>query len=170
MRVLGLVARIDRGRPQLELRNEGLEPVTVTKVALQRISKREVASALMARGGIDYGKGPFLMFPSNLTIPADESWQSGQNGRGFSSNPEADSASEWLEQAQRFIVASTEEVVIRIHVDLDPPQQERDQVAPSFFVVRRHDGQITDFFALQGSLQGQPSMLDALLENRRHGT
>jgi hypothetical protein len=154
MRALSLLGRIDSGRPQLELRNEGPEPVRVTNVALQRIGGRDVVSILLARGGNDYGRGSLLMFPSKLTISPGDSWRP---------------ASESLERALRATVASTEEVVIRIHLDLDPPERECDHVAPSFFVVGAQNGEFVEFSSLQGSLQGQPSMLDALLEDRRHG-
>jgi hypothetical protein len=71
---------------------------------------------------------------------------------------------------QSLLSSTDQEAVIRIRIDLDPPQAEQDQPAPSFYVIRAENGRITEFFPLQGSLQGQPSLLDALLDSRQHGS
>lgn len=181
MRILGVIARVDGGSPRLEFRNEGAEPVAVTLVALQPIPAL-MPSDLISRRALDYGRGnhpmsvndggagPCLMFHPRLEIPAGESWQSTQDRQGFNSNPQAASASEWLEQGLALVVPPGDERVVRIHVDLDPQQREQDQVAPSFFVIRRaENGGFTEFFSIMGSLQGQPSLLESLLESRRHG-
>lgn len=154
MRILSLDVGLDSGRPWLALRNEGSEPVRVLMVALQRGNA---------------GPSPYILFSPPLCIGAGGScWSSDASGR-FNSNPPAVTFSEWLIQGLRGVLQHNEEAVIRVHVDLEPPQAERDQLAPSFFVVRAEDNLVTAFFPLQGSLQGQPSLLDALLESRRHG-
>jgi hypothetical protein len=154
MRTVSVTARIDSGRPCLEVRNEGPEPIVVTMVKLQRGNA---------------GAGPFLQFNPKLSIKAGESWQSSDNRGRFISNPPGDAVSRWLEHGLRLILGPSEEAVIGILIDLEPPQGEEDQIGPSFFVVRLRNGQFTECFPLMGSLQGESSLLEALLESRRHG-
>ncbi len=154
MRIVSLTVGIDSEGPWLALQNDGSEQVRVTLIALQRGNA---------------GAGPYLLFNPDMQIAAGEPWQSTHVEGRFTSNPSADSASQWLHQALRRIVGPNEEAVIRVRVDLEPPHGDRDQLAPSFFVVRMQNSQLTEFFPLLGSLQGQPSLLEALLESRRHG-
>lgn len=147
MAIVRVFAGVESGKPWLEFRNDRNETVRVTHIAFQR-----------GEAGSCHSFAPAA--PLQL--------QPGQSSR--ISGEQADALGQSLDFKLRSILnPGKQEAVIRIRVDLDPPQVDQDQPAPSFYVIRAENGRINDFFPLQGSLQGQPSMLDALLESRRHG-
>ncbi|MGO9269370.1 MAG: hypothetical protein ACLQOO_03775 [Terriglobia bacterium] len=146
MGIVKVFAGVEFGKPWLEFRNDRSETVRVMGIAIQR------------------GDGSFPYFAPAAPLQL----QPGQSSRIF--GEQVDALGQSLESKLRNVLSPGEpEAVIRIRIDLDPPQADQDQPAPSFYVLRAENGRINDLFPLQGSLQGRPSMLDALLESRRHG-
>jgi hypothetical protein len=147
MAVVRIFAGVDSGRPYLDFRNDRNETVQISGVLFQRG---------------EAGSSPHYWPPKPLRIePHQSSRICGEH---------VDAAGQSLDSKLRGMLKTGEhEAVIRIRVDLDPPQADRDQAAPSCYVIRCENGRITEFFPLQGFLQGPTSLLDALLESRRHG-
>jgi hypothetical protein len=166
MAILQLNVGVDIRGPWLELINDLPEPVGVRRIMFGPGSGGALAS---------------LGFVPALQIGPGGSWRSGDPLESHTRpeyNPGRDSLnqpihapSEWLEEGLSAFLQGRAEEVIRIpRIDLDPPHAGPDQPDPAFYVVRADKGRITEFFPLQGWLQGTPSLLDALLESRRHGT